>query len=111
MLKKAPFIILYTLLLMVVKLDAKEKSAKELNDFCGKHYQTKPDKTLPVAKKALSLAMAENNTLETIRAYENIGLSYDFLGHFDTALVYFDKCMALFKSNDQSKEYLNVLKS
>lgn len=79
--------------------------------FCEKNYQTNPSLTLLYATTALAKAKQENNELLTGKAYEMIGVSHDFLGNFDSALVYFDASITCLKKQSDPLPYASALKS
>lgn len=87
------------------------KSAEELLHYCLKNHRDHPDVTLRVSKVALVKARRENNEMQIGKAYEMIGVSEDYLGNFDKALVYFDTAAIYLKRQADQLPYAILLKS
>jgi len=62
-----------------------------------KVYQNNPSLSFEYSKKAIEKAVQEESELSLGRAYEMLGISFDYLGHLDSALFYFEKSITLLK--------------
>lgn len=56
-------------------------------------YQVNPSLAFDYSKQALKQAKIEGSELNTGRAYEILGVSFDYLGQLDSALICFDKAI------------------
>ncbi|MES2566682.1 MAG: SpoIIE family protein phosphatase [Bacteroidota bacterium] len=70
-----------------------------------KAYQNDPVKGFEYSTQALAKAIQEGSELNTGMAYEMLGISFDYLGQLDSALVYFDKSIEILK-NQKNKIFL-----
>lgn len=68
-------------------------------------YQNDPTLAYNYSKQAVAKAKQENSELHLGRAYEMLGISFDYLGELDSALFYFDKSISLLKKQKE-KIYL-----
>jgi serine phosphatase RsbU (regulator of sigma subunit) len=77
----------------------------------GRLYLTAPDQSYRYALRALKLARNEGNELNTGKAYEMIGISLDYLGNLDSALLYFDKSIDVLKIQKNNLALSSAYKS
>lgn len=61
-------------------------------------YQNNPEQGYKYAQQAQQKALAENSEVNVARAYEMWGVSLDYLGYLDSALLYFDKSIPILKN-------------
>ena len=72
-------------------------SADSLILRAKKVYQNNPSLSFEYSKKAIEKAVQEESELSLGRAYEMLGISFDYLGQLDSALFYFEKSITLLK--------------
>lgn len=68
-------------------------------------YQNNPTLAFNYSKQAIIKAKSEGSELNLGKAYEMLGISFDYLGELDSALFYFEKSIALLKKQ-KNKIYL-----
>lgn len=66
-----------------------------------KVYQNDPSLGYDYSQRAISKAIDEGSDLNQGRAYEMLGISLDYLGQLDSALIYFEKSIAILKKQKQ----------
>lgn len=66
-----------------------------------KVYQINPSLCYDYSKQAISKALEEDSELNLGRAFEMLGISLDYLGQLDSALIYFEKSITILKKQKQ----------
>jgi tetratricopeptide (TPR) repeat protein len=68
-----------------------------LNEFAFYMFDYNVDSSVLLAKQAEEKAVKAGNVRQQARAFKNCGISYDIKGKTDSALLFFDKALALAK--------------
>lgn len=74
-------------------------------------YQTNPDEAYRLSSDAIVLSKKEGNDANLAKAYEMFGVSLDYLGKLDSAIIYFDKSIEIFSKIKAERELASVYKS
>lgn len=74
-------------------------------------YQVNPSLGYRYSKQALDQSQKEQRTSSTAKAYEMLGVSCDYLGNLDSALMCFDKAIEVLKNQPDPLVLASVYKS
>lgn len=74
-------------------------------------YQTNPQEAYQLSTKAIVLSKQEGKDANLAKAYEMLGVSLDYLGKLDSALIYFDKSIEIFLKLRNDRALASVYKS
>ncbi|MES2761208.1 MAG: SpoIIE family protein phosphatase [Bacteroidota bacterium] len=94
---KYHFTVAVLFLVCCVQAKGQPLSSDSLIQRAGKTYQNDPSLAYNYAKQAIVKAKTERSDVNLGRAYEILGISLDYLGHLDSALIYFDRSIDILK--------------
>lgn len=86
-------------------------SSDTLLYYAKRNYQTNPKTAYSLSQKTLLKAADEKSELNKGRAYEMLGISLDYLGNLDSALLCFDLAEELLKPQADKSYLANVYTS